>query len=233
ATEDLYRRPLHPYTQGLLDSVPRLGQNKADIKLSSMPGHIPALDALPPACIFSPRCPLALERCLKVRPSLEFAPVGSQGRRIRCHRWREIHQGRVSPRRAAPAASKSIPPQRDAGTVLAVQDVEKHYPIRASLGELLRGRRAPALRAVDGVSLEIERGRTLGLVGESGSGKTTLARAIIGLVGSTGGSMELLGIPLPRKLSARRLETLRRLQIVFQNPEEALNPYLSIGEALR
>jgi peptide/nickel transport system ATP-binding protein len=70
-------------------------------------------------------------------------------------------------------------------------------------------------------------------VGESGSGKTTLARAVAGLVERSEGEMELLGFPLPARLSQRSLEMLRHLQMVFQNPEEALNPYLSVGSALR
>jgi peptide/nickel transport system ATP-binding protein len=69
-------------------------------------------------------------------------------------------------------------------------------------------------------------------VGESGSGKSTLARSVIGLVEATDGSIELLGFALPEKLSQRSHEMLRHLQIVFQNPQEALNPYLSVGESL-
>jgi peptide/nickel transport system ATP-binding protein len=88
------------------------------------------------------------------------------------------------------------------------------------------------VRAVGGVSQEIDRGKTLGLVGESGSGKTTMARAILGLEEKSGGEMQLLGRPLPAMLAERDLEILRRLQMVFQNPEEALNPFLSVGESL-
>ncbi|MCK5315845.1 MAG: ABC transporter ATP-binding protein, partial [Anaerolineales bacterium] len=96
-------------------------------------------------------------------------------------------------------------------------------------------RRTPArvVRAVDGISLNIPRGRTLGLVGESGSGKTTVSRAVVGLVEKTGGSIQLLDIPLAPDLNDRDLETLQHLQMVFQNPDEALNPYLTVGETLR
>jgi peptide/nickel transport system ATP-binding protein len=89
------------------------------------------------------------------------------------------------------------------------------------------------VQALNQVSLVIPRGKTIGLVGESGSGKTTLARAVAGLVSPTGGGIDLLGLPLPDVLSKRSLETLRHLQMIFQNPEEALNPYRTVGASLR
>jgi peptide/nickel transport system ATP-binding protein len=84
---------------------------------------------------------------------------------------------------------------------------------------------------VDGVNLAIQRGRTLGLVGESGSGKTTLSRLIVGLTDATSGNIHLAGADLPIG-SRRPRQTLARLQLVFQNPHNALNPYLTIGQAL-
>jgi len=92
---------------------------------------------------------------------------------------------------------------------------------------------ARKVKAVDGVSLSLHRAQTLGLVGESGSGKTTLGRAIVGLVERTHGDIDFFGISLPPSLSRRDFTTLRQLQMVFQNPEQALNPYLSIGTSLR
>jgi len=85
---------------------------------------------------------------------------------------------------------------------------------------------------VDGVSVQIGRGRTLGLVGESGSGKTTLARCIVGLAERSSGDVTLLDLPLARALNQRDPATLRRLQMVFQNPDEALNPYRTVGQTL-
>ncbi len=227
---DVFHRPLHPYTQGLLDSVPRLGQSKTAAPLQGIAGHIPPLGERPSACVYAPRCPLAIEKCHVERPPWD-AP--SAERRVRCHRWREILAGAISARQIPTGA----PPARANGAgdrpVLHLQDVAVHYPLRRTVGQALAGRPPRAVRAVDGVSVTIPRGRTLGLVGESGSGKTTLARAIVGLVENTNGSMELLDIPLPPGLTRRNLDTLRHLQIVFQNPEEALNPYLTVGETLR
>jgi len=118
------------------------------------------------------------------------------------------------------------------GVVLDIDQLEVHFPHRRSLGDQARRLPVEVVQAVNRVSLQIHPGQTLGLVGESGSGKTSLARAVMGLVEKTGGEIKLLEMPLPVALSGRELDTLRRLQMIFQNPEEALNPYLTVGETL-
>ncbi len=233
--EALFRQPLHPYTQGLLDSVPKLGQNKNQVQLQSIQGQIPPLGARASGCVFIDRCPLAIEVC-RDRPPL-YSPNSS--RRSRCHRWDEIAAGKVSAKQPSlfPDPHQNEPEQAAEGEphspVLSMQDIKVYFEIRRNLAQVLSGQPARQVRAVDGVNLEIPAGRTMGLVGESGSGKTTLARAVVGLVERTGGNIELLGLPLPPTLSRRSQEILKHLQMVFQNPEEALNPYLSVGASLR
>ncbi len=236
---DLFTRPLHPYTQGLLDSVPRLGHNKSRMQLQSIPGQIPALGARPSGCIFEPRCFLAVEKCLE-RPPL-YTPDGRHF--TRCHRWEEILQDRIS---ASQFAGKDIPAREDllpqpilpkdsrSGIpVLELKNLAVHFDVPRSIGDILLGEPARKVRAVDGVTLEVRSGTTLGLVGESGSGKSSLARAVVGLVECSRGEMDLLGLSLPPKLSRRDKETLRHIQMVFQNPEEAFNPYFTVGDSLR
>jgi peptide/nickel transport system ATP-binding protein len=230
-TRNLYSNPLHPYTRGLLDSVPRLGDVKHQVQLRAIEGQIPPLGARPHGCVFAPRCPLAIEICEQWPPLYES---GTE-RRSRCHRWNEIQAGQVSarqPTEQAEVVQKAASNGRRE-VVLDLEDLKVHFPISRSIDEVLRRQPVRKVRAVDGVNLDIQRGKTLGLVGESGSGKTTIARAIAGLVEKTGGTIELLQLDLPPKLSQRDLDTLRHLQMMFQNPEEALNPYLSIGESLK
>ena len=120
-------------------------------------------------------------------------------------------------------------PGGDPGTVLDVRDLKVHFPIRRGLLQRAMG----AVRAVDGVSLRLARGRTLAVVGESGCGKTTLARAILRLLEPTGGSVHLEGTDLA-SLPARRLRPLRRhFQIVFQDPYGSLNPRLRVADIVR
>ena len=111
--------------------------------------------------------------------------------------------------------------------LVRVADLEVHFPIRRGIG----GRKA-VVRAVDGVTLEVQPGETLGLVGESGSGKTTLGRAMLRLVEPTGGRVEFEGRDITR-LNERELRPLRRrMQPVFQDPHAALNPAMTIGDAV-
>lgn len=110
-------------------------------------------------------------------------------------------------------------------SLLTVRDLAVEFPVRS--GFLQRRR---MLRAVDGVSLTVEPGEALGIVGESGCGKTTLARAILGLVPVSSGSVRLDG----EELTALDAGTLRRrrakMQIVFQDPLAALDPRMTVRE---
>jgi len=228
AVADLFRQPLHPYTQALLDSVPRIGQSKADLQLRPIPGQIPELNSMPDCCVFEPRCPLAIERCRIERPALD-APMAD--RRVRCHRWPEIAAGEVEPRQ--PVAATTYPPPEQGQTVLEVTNLKKEYDVDRSLFQMLARQPVQKVQAVNDIDLQIGRSQTLGLVGESGSGKSTAARCIIGLIERDGGKVELLDVSLAPHLAQRDQTALRHLQMVLQSPDDALNPYLSVRDALR
>lgn len=227
-TENLYRDPLFPYTRGLLDSVPRLGENKQEVRLRPIQGRIPELQELPQGCIFRDRCPLAIGICKEYPPL--YSP--NEHRQTRCHRWEEISAGEISARQPEPEIPIAGEDLQDQ-VVLQLSDLKVHFKQTGSLRRLISPESADPVKAVDGVDLTIRRGQTMGLVGESGSGKTTLARAIMGLLDQAEGEMVLFSTPLPTNISDRGLDTLRHLQIVFQNPQEALNPYLTVGQTLR
>ncbi len=108
---------------------------------------------------------------------------------------------------------------------LKVEELTVHFP--ASRGPL---RRAGVLRAVDGVSLQVERGAALGLVGESGCGKSTLGRAILRLIPANGGRVMLDGVDLLSLRGADLRRMRRRMQIVFQDPAAAMNPRMNVAE---
>jgi peptide/nickel transport system ATP-binding protein len=85
--------------------------------------------------------------------------------------------------------------------------------------------------AVDGVTLDVPEGRTLGLVGESGSGKSSIATAIVGLAKPSGGAIELDGVDITRRDAASRAAR-RRIQLVFQDPFSALDPRMPVGASI-
>ena len=110
---------------------------------------------------------------------------------------------------------------------LFVDDIVVEFAKPRTLADMLTGRKARAVRAVDGVTLTVEVGETLGLVGESGSGKSTIGRTILGLHKPIKGSIEFEGKP-----AFSRPDIRRRMQLVFQDPYSSLNPRLKIGDAI-
>ena len=111
-------------------------------------------------------------------------------------------------------------------SLLEIRNLKKHFPV----GEGLFSRHKDALKAVDGVSLTVEEGETLGIVGESGCGKSTLGRTILRLIEPTSGEIYFQGKNL-LALSQRELrDTRRQMQIIFQDPYASLNPRMRVGD---
>jgi oligopeptide/dipeptide ABC transporter ATP-binding protein len=113
--------------------------------------------------------------------------------------------------------------------LVSVRDLAVVFPARSGSG---RGRGA-TVRALDGVSLDIARGETVGLVGESGSGKTTLVRCLLGLLEPTAGEARFDGAAVPAATGLASRDFRRRVQVVFQDPFASLNPRIRVGGALR
>jgi peptide/nickel transport system ATP-binding protein len=116
--------------------------------------------------------------------------------------------------------------------LVEIRDLSVHFELRGGTLSRLLGRDTGTIKAVDGVNLALREGEVVGLVGESGSGKSTLGRALLGLVPATAGSIHLRDQDLAR-LSRRRLRDIRRVvQMVFQDPNAALNPSMTVEEAV-
>ncbi|WP_028320855.1 ABC transporter ATP-binding protein [Desulfatiglans anilini] len=112
--------------------------------------------------------------------------------------------------------------------ILKVNDLRVHFPVRRGFLQRIRG----WIKAVDGVDLEVRRSRTLGLVGESGCGKSTLARAVLGLLSASGGSVVYRGRDMTG-LSEKEMRPYRReFQMIFQDPYGSLNPRMTIGQSI-
>ncbi len=116
--------------------------------------------------------------------------------------------------------------------LLEVRDLVKHFPVRRSVGDVLRRLPTQAVRAVDGVSFSVAKGQTVALVGESGCGKTTTGRCVLFLQQPTSGEVIIKGERVdPRNEAAMRLRR-KQFQIVFQDPNSSLNPRMTIAQTL-
>jgi peptide/nickel transport system ATP-binding protein len=203
---ELFEQPQHPYTMGLLRCIPRQGQRKDHGRLDAIPGFLPSPGQQLAGCIFAPRCPIAEERCREAAP--EAFDVGP-GRTSRCF----LHDQTGDLPRNTPVDLPLPVTVEPARPMVVIRNLSKTF---GSSGE--------EVKALAGVNIDIDRGETLGLVGESGSGKTTLARILLGLAAPDAGSaIELDGQPLGVDLRKRSQAQLKEMQIVFQNPDSALN----------
>jgi len=223
--DQLYRDRRMPYTAGLLGSVPRLDAPQG-ARLVPIPGAPPSLAALPTGCPFAPRCPLAIEDCRTAEPELLELAGNHKAACIRTDQVvgrtaAEIYGISTAPAGAAPAA--------DAAVVLRVQNLVKTYKL--TKGVVFR-RQVGEVRAVDGISFELQEGHTLGIVGESGSGKSTTLHQILELTPPQSGSIEVLGADVA-SLNTRTRRALRGdLQVVFQDPVASLDPRLPVFDVL-
>jgi peptide/nickel transport system ATP-binding protein len=220
-TREIFNRPRHPYTIGLLSCLPTLKRGREP--LTAIEGQPPDLAHVPSGCSFAPRCPLAEARCQQAPPPLET--VGPE-HLVACLRVAETES--VEARRSiftvsAPAVARAAAVAGD--VILEGRAVTKHFPL--SRGTIL-SRTVGTVKAVDGVDFELRRGETLGLVGESGCGKTTTARLVLCLERPTGGGIFFRGRDVHALRGSGLGEYRRAVQAVFQDPYSSLNPRLTI-----
>jgi peptide/nickel transport system ATP-binding protein len=215
-TEEILSNPRHPYTVGLLRCIPRGGLRKDRGKLDTIPGFLPAIGADLPACVYVHRCALAQDICREEKPP-DYRVGASHT--SRCHFHERAQQ---LPRATAPTPVPTIGIDRLATPLLRVDHLTKTF--RQDRHEI---------KALVGVSAMLWPGETLGLVGESGSGKTTFARTLLGLVEPTAGTVEIDGRTMPPRLGQRSSADVAALQIVFQNPDSALNRRHTVRRMLK
>ncbi len=224
SVEDVYLQPYHPYTQGLMRCVPRLGMDKRSSYLYPIPGRVPSPTNLPPGCIFEPRCDYAREECRRKRPELRQIEPRHWAR---CHFAEEIAQeGWTPPEGLIPDLSALAEVDETAEPILKVEHVKTYYEAPS---KKLITREKRYVKAVDDVSIQVQKGETLGVVGESGCGKSTLVKTIIGMEKPTDGELEFIGLDISKPASKRDIAIIQELQMVFQNPDSTLNPSFTVG----
>ena len=209
ATSTIIQRPSHPYTVGLMRCIPRGGLNKYDSHLDTIPGSPPPLGTPLPGCVFVNRCAIARESCATAPPPL--VQLG-EGHTSRCphHAEATLMPRVIASEPVTPSEEHRSERGRDLVTIAHLSKSFAHDD--------------GAVRVLTDVTLSLRHGETLGLVGESGSGKTTLAKTLLGIHAPDDGSILAIdGKALGRTIDDRTPHEVASIQIVFQNPDSALN----------
>jgi peptide/nickel transport system ATP-binding protein len=239
SVRDIFTSPCHPYTQGLIRCLPKLGRSKEGSVLYPIRGRVPSPSNLPAGCLFEPRCDYARDACRQERPPLrQFSP----NHVTRCLFSEEIDAAAWT---AAPDLIPIFPENGDeqekhaltkegmADAILEVDHLRTYYTHPSSSPLSMIGlAQKEYVKAVDDVSFDVFRGKTLGVVGESGCGKSTLIKTIVGLEAKTGGKAQFMSFDIGQKVQKRDLKLIQELQMVFQNPDSTMNPSYTVGQQI-
>ena len=250
--EQLYEMPQHPYTVKLLESTP--ARDKRGTELHTITGRVPKATEYNDGCRFADRCPKVMEGCDDIVPMLHA--VNGSEHNVACHLYnpeppfnakltRDTKlvletEGRLSDGRvegwkdnhptfqSSNLPSKSLPTLQSSN-LLQVKNLCVHYPIEKGIFKRTVG----YVYAVDDVTLDIPRGKTLALVGESGSGKTSFGKAILRLGVPVEGGLVYDGVNIATTTRQQMHPYRKRMQIIFQDPYASLNPRMTIGAIIQ
>ena len=225
------REPLHPYTRGLLGSIPRLGTHERHGRLIPISGQFPNLVDTPTGCIFMERCPFSEERCGQRQVVRNVVD-----RLVKC--WK-AEDAALLPWPSTPNADVLPIVSEARKELLNLQNVRKSFaaPLAVEWRTILGTLPVPVLRkkrtqVINDISLSVSQGEIVGLVGESGSGKSTLGRLMLRLTKATSGRVVFDDSDITNS-HEKDLQSFRhRAQIVFQNPTSSLNPRRTVGDAI-
>jgi peptide/nickel transport system ATP-binding protein len=226
--DSIFSWPTHPYTHGLFGCIPLPHADKNARPLTAIRGQLPLPHQRPRGCYFGPRCDFFKAGTCD-RDLIPMVPAHTDqdpAHRVRCVRWDEIDPKASSPE---DRVQREVVPVGE--TVLEVKDMRKYYEVKdGSLAALFSGGSARQVKANESISFRAGEGETVAIVGESGCGKSTFAKVLMGLETATEGEVNLSGVNLGEiAVKNRTPEQLASLQMVFQNPNDTLNPSHTIG----
>ncbi len=217
---NIMKNPLHPYTQELVAAIP--SYKKSDFALETTSGISPIINDSLSLCRYIDRCPLKVDTCEKSVPEWKFVEF----RHVRCHLFEQDMEyvKKLSVNQLVEKIGIMNQTNED-GVVLSVRNLSVAY---YNSNKFLMKDTKKYFQAVDNISFNLLRGKTLAIVGESGSGKTSTGKAIVDLVKKTAGKIYINGVCLSRIHSKFR----KKIQIVFQNIHSSLNPKLTVSDII-
>ncbi len=219
----ILKEPIHPYTYGLLKSIPKL--SLAGLP-ASMPGSQPQPGSINEGCSFYDRCNLATDNCKKNSPDLEH--IKELDTNVRCFNYKELINQNNNLQTSITKKSNNS----EANEVLKLKDVSISYAKQKFFDQLLN-KISDQNPTVKDINIDIKKGETIALVGESGSGKSTILKSIAGLLKTKDGQIKFENDRiLSSDLKMRNPNDLRAIQLIFQNPDESLNPNHTVEQIL-
>ena len=219
----ILKDPIHPYANGLLKSIPKLSLKGLP---SSMPGSQPQSDKLGTGCSFYERCNISTEKCKKNSPGLEY--LNEIDVNVRCFNFNDLRDFNET----TELKNNEFSEKKNTKEVLKLNNLSISYAKQNFVDQFL-GRIKDSNPTVKDINIEISKGETLSLVGESGSGKSTILKSIAGLLKIKDGKIFFNEKDfLSDDLKARSSNNLRAIQLIFQNPDESLNPSHTVEEIL-
>jgi peptide/nickel transport system ATP-binding protein len=225
----LFHEPRHPYTHGLFGCIALPSSDKTARPLQSIPGQLPLPHERPEGCNFGPRCAhFDAAKCgggMIALDTVEAVPPGHTGHTVRCSHWRDIDWSVIDAELHTREASEI------GDVVLDVQEMQKYYELGdQSLSALISSSDVKYVKANETLDFSARKGETVAIVGESGCGKSTFAKVLMGLEQSTGGKVMFGDDDFGQMpVDQRTPEQLSALQMVFQNPNDTLNPSHTVG----
>ena len=254
--KQLYETPQHPYTVRLLESTP--ARDKRGTQLHTITGRVPKATDYNDGCRFADRCPKVMDGCETIPPILHT--VNGSAHNVACHLYNpeppfnatvvggaklELETGEKdegveewknggqsvaqSPILTDRDSASNLPTFQPSNSFLQVKNLCVHYPIQKGIFK----RTAGYVYAVDDVTLDIPRGKTLALVGESGSGKTSFGKAILRLGVPVEGDLVYDGVNIADATRQNMHPYRKRMQIIFQDPYASLNPRMTVGAIIQ
>ncbi|MDH3664219.1 MAG: ABC transporter ATP-binding protein [Alphaproteobacteria bacterium] len=221
----VFNKMRHPYTRGLLNSIPLPGADKYARPLVPIRGQLPLPHERPTGCNFGPRCDFFQEGLCDQGPIKMAEVSGDPGHVSRCLRFREIDWA------APPIVADEVTSAEAGPVVLRVENMKKYYEIHdSSLMAMIRGASVKTVKANEQLDFIAHEAETVAIVGESGCGKSTFAKVLMGLEPATDGRVVLDNQELGQvRVQDRKPQTVGHLQMVFQNPFDTLNPSHTVG----